>query len=144
MIRSSGILVAVIFAALSLLHLYWALGGRWGSAVSVPSVGEKPLFNPSRAGTVLVAVMLLMAMLTILGRLGLWGAALPRWIFFWGTYAISLLFFLRAVGDFRLVGFFKRIHDTPFAYWDTRLFSPLCLAIAIIAALVAYNEAQGL
>ena len=42
---------------------------------------------------------------------------------------------LRAVGDFRMVGFWKTVRDTPFARWDTRLFSPLCVAIAALVAL---------
>lgn len=54
---------------------------------------------------------------------------------------IAGIFFLRAVGEFKLVGFFKRASDTPFAYWDTWLFSPLCLVIAIIAFALVYSEA---
>jgi hypothetical protein len=38
------------------------------------------------------------------------------------------------------MGFFKQIHDTGFAYWDTRLFSPLCLLISVLAFLVAVKK----
>jgi hypothetical protein len=126
---------------LSLFHLYWAVGGSWGSAVTVPGTGERRLFHPSPLGTMLVAMALLIAMFTILGKLGVWGAGLPKWIFYWGTCGISLIFLLRAGGEFRYVGFFKRIYDTRFAHWDTWLFSPLCLFISIIACMVAFNEA---
>jgi hypothetical protein len=44
---------------------------------------------------------------------------------------------LRAIGDFRLVGVFKRIRGTPFAWWDSRLFVPLCCFIALGTAVVA-------
>jgi catechol 2,3-dioxygenase-like lactoylglutathione lyase family enzyme len=47
------------------------------------------------------------------------------------------VFLLRAVGDFRLVGFFKRVRGTPFARWDTRLFSPLCVALGLASLWVA-------
>jgi hypothetical protein len=134
-----GIFLTLIFGCLSLLHLYWAAGGRWGSEVTVPSTMGKRTMNPSRLATVMVAVALGLALLTILGRLGVFGAVLPAWIFYWGTLGIAGVFLLRAVGDFKLVGFFKQVRGTGFARWDTRLYSPLCLLISIIALLVAFN-----
>jgi hypothetical protein len=135
-----GLLLAAVFAALSLFHVYWASGGRVGIGATVPTVGGKQTFNPSPAATMLVAAALLLAMLTVLGQAGLLGGAIPKWIFRWGTCGLALIFFLRAVGEFRLVGFFKRASDTPFAYWDTWLFSPLCLAIAVMAFALVYTE----
>jgi hypothetical protein len=111
------------------------------SGVTVPDVGGERAFNPSPLGTALVAIGLLIAMFTVLGHLGLLGEEIPRWVFRWGTCGIALVFFLRAVGEFRLVGFFKRASDSQFAYWDTWLFSPLCLAIAVIALALVYSEA---
>jgi hypothetical protein len=140
MIRMLGILVAVTFGVLSLFHLYWASGGKFGDGATVPTVGETRAFNPSPPGTVLVATALLLAMLIILGQLGLLGKLIPKWVFRWGTGGIALIFFLRAIGDFKLIGFFKRASDTPFAHWDTWLFSPLCLVIAITAFVLVYCE----
>jgi hypothetical protein len=34
------------------------------------------------------------------------------------------------MGEFNYVGFFKKVKDTEFAKWDTKLFSPLCLLIS--------------
>lgn len=146
MTRLLGILLAVIFAVISLFHLYWAAGGAFGSSVAVPTVavpsrGNVRAFKPSTGGTILVALAFLLAVAVILGRLRLLGNVVPHWLFRWGTWAIALIFFLRAVGEFRLVGFFKKVSDTPFAHWDTWLFSPLCLVIAIIAFMLAYTEA---
>ena len=146
MIRILGILLAVIFAVISLFHFYWAAGGTFGIGVAVPTV-EGPnrasmrAFEPSAVGTILVAFAFLLGIAVILGQLGLLGDIVPHWIFRWGTWAIALIFFLRAIGEFRLVGFFKEVSDTPFAYWDTWLFSPLCLIIAIMAFILAYTEA---
>lgn len=137
-----GLLLALIFACLGLLHIYWAVGGNWGSAVAIPSVNGKRTMNPSALATVLVAVALWLAMCTILGRLGVFGAVLPHWVFYWGSLGISLIFLLRAIGDFRVVGFFKQVRDTGFAHWDTMLFSPLCLFIAVIAFLVAFRKPE--
>lgn len=141
MVHSLGILLAGIFAVLSLLHLYWAAGGRRGHEATIPTSGGNRLFNPSTLATILVAIALLSAMFVMLGRVGVLGALLPTRIFFYGAWGISVVFFLRAVGEFRYVGFFKRVRDTKFAQWDTWLLSPLCLLISIMAGVVGYNEA---
>jgi hypothetical protein len=143
-IRILGVLLAVIFAVISLFHLYWAMGGAFGRSVAVPTVaapsrGNMRAFEPSAAGTIAVAFAFLLAIAVILGQLRFLGDIIPHWIFRWGTWAIALVFFLRAIGEFRLVGFFKRVNDTPFAHWDTWLFSPLCLIIAISAFILAYG-----
>lgn len=141
MIRILGIVLAVVFALLSLLHLYWATGGRFGRGVAVPTAGGERLLNPSPLGTILVAAALFAAVLVVLGRLKIWGGGVPRWIFYVGTWVIAVLFLLRTIGDFRYVGFFKSVSGTDFARWDTILFSPLCLFIAAAAFLVSYYEA---
>jgi hypothetical protein len=141
MIRMLGIVLALIFTLLSFLHLYWAAGGRFGRGVAVPTVGGKRLMNPSPVGTILVAAALLAAALVVLGRLKFWGAGVPGWIFYAGTWVLSVLFLLRSIGDFRYVGFFKSVSGTDFARWDTILFSPLCLFIAAAAFLISYYEA---
>lgn len=135
-----GILLAAIFAILSLFHVYWAAGGRFGGAVAVPTVGGSRSFSPSPFGTVLVAAALFIAMLTVLGQINFLGERIPRWIFRWATFGIAALFLLRAIGDFKLVGFFKQVNDTGFAFWDTYLFSPLCLFIAVAAFLISYEK----
>lgn len=141
MVRILGILLAVIFAVLSFFHLYWATGGRFGFNAAIPSDGGKNIFNPSPFVTILVAAALFAVMLVVLGRLQIWGGFVPSWIFYSGTWVISLLFMLRAIGDFRYVGFFKSVTDTDFARWDTILFSPLCLFISIVAILISYYGA---
>ena len=135
-----GITLAAIFAVLSLFHIYWATGGSFGGASAVPTVGGERTFNPSPFGTVLVAVALFAAMLTVLGQIGFLGETIPRWIFRLATFGIAALFFLRAIGDFKLMGFFKQASDSGFAFWDTFLFSPLCLFIAVAAFLISYSK----
>jgi hypothetical protein len=50
---------------------------------------------------------------------------------------VALAFGLRAVGDFRFVGFFKRVRGSVFARRDTWLYSPLCVLIGVLAASLA-------
>ena len=133
-----GIMLASIFGVLSLIHVYWAAGGKAGLGSGVPSEGGKPVFEPSAATTLMVAAGLAVAMLVTLGSLDWFGPAIPPLIFDWLTLAIALLFLLRAIGDFRLVGFFKKPSDSPFAYWDTILYSPLCVLITLLAFAVLW------
>lgn len=53
---------------------------------------------------------------------------------------IRVLFMLHAMGDFCMVGLFKTQANTPFARWDTKLFSPLCIVFAGLAALIDVQQ----
>ena len=140
MLRNLALLVALIFAVLGLLHFYWAAGGSFGGRAAVPSIGGEKVFRPSAFASITVGLMLLLGTYAFLGRVGYLTFGFPAWLFRAGTVAISLLFLLRSIGEFRYVGFFKSIGDSSFAAWDTYLYSPLCLFIAISAALIAYFE----
>ncbi|HEV7643291.1 MAG TPA: DUF3995 domain-containing protein [Pyrinomonadaceae bacterium] len=140
MIKILAILLAVIFTSIALLHLYWALGGSTSGMAAVPTVGGRQTFTPSAFGTVMVAVAFVLATLVVLGQAGFLGAFIPHWIFRVGTFGIAIIFLARAIGEFKLVGFFKQASDSSFAYWDTWFYSPLCLAVAIIAFIVAFKD----
>lgn len=140
MTRVVGMLAAAVLLGLGALHAYWAGGGRWGTDVAIPKRGGQPLFVPGPAGTLMVAVLLWAAGLVFLGRVGLWGQWLPRWPFVAGTWTLVIVFGGRVVGDFRWFGLFKRVRGTPFAWWDTWLYVPLCGLLALAALLVASNE----
>lgn len=122
----------IIFLMLALLHIYWALGGKWGSLYAVPTDGnDQPLFRPGPFATLVVAGGLLLFSGIDLYTCG-WLTPPPDLKFIrWAVLGIALIFLLRAVGDFRYVGFMKSNRKTPFAYWDTRFYSPLCLLLSL-------------
>ena len=134
-----ALLTAGLLLVFSGLHIYWAAGGRWGIDAALPEINGKRAITPPSMVTLFVAVALFAAALVVLGRLGIWGYFMPQWIFFWGIWALAIIFMLRAVGDFRFLGFFKRIHTTKFAYWDTVLFSPLCFLMAMALFFLAHS-----
>jgi hypothetical protein len=136
-VRLIGFLAAAVLFALATLHVYWAAGGRWGSDVAVPGRGGEPLFTPGPSATLVVGALLGAAALVLLGRLGVWGAWLPRWPFALGTWTLVAVFGARVVGDLRWVGLFKSVRGTAFARWDTWLYVPLCALLALAALLVA-------
>jgi len=120
-------ITAGVFAVLALLHFYWALGGAGGtgSSAAIPEVNGVPAFKPTKAGTAAVGLVLLATAAIVLldVRLLIAGAA--------------AVLVLRAIGDFRLVGFFKRPNPSRFARMDTRYYSPLCLALGAALAAIA-------
>ena len=133
------ILLMIIFSLLGLIHIYWAFGGQTGWLAALPEVNGKPSFRPSALMTYFVAFGLFLCALLISITAGFVTLPLPFFIFKWLTFALSLVLLLRATGDFNLVGFFKRVRGTRFAYLDTRFYSPLCFLLAIGVFLVAYG-----
>ncbi|MBD9606962.1 MULTISPECIES: DUF3995 domain-containing protein [Pseudomonas] len=136
--------IAAIFLVISLIHLYWAAGGKWGCEAVVPSVpgedGEasRPAFKPSGFGTLLVAVGLLLIAMLVCLRVGLYLPTVHHWSLQWVISAIALLMFARAIGDSNLVGFFKQVKDSKFARLDTWAYSPLCLVLGAGLLAVAW------
>ena len=135
--------LVVILSALMLLHAYWALGGRWGIANTIPTVGGRRSFDPSPLATWAVSALLGVAVILVMGRVGWIGIAPLSMLFNAGVWGLSLVFLLRAVGNLRTFGFFKNITGTRFAQWDTWVYSPLCLLLAVLAAGLAYFSRNG-
>ncbi len=130
--------ISIIFMLLSMFHWYWMVGGTKGAQAAIPSDGSTMLFRPSKLATGTVAGLLLLAAWFVL-ELG--GAVdpmvFPDWLLVYGGWILSVVFILRAIGDFRWVGFLKRHRGTVFAKWDTMLHSPLCLVIGIGLMIIA-------
>ena len=140
-----AVLVATVFAAIALVHVYWALGGRLGKEAAVPRAPARPddeagtprraAFEPSTAATLAVAVALAGVAVLVCLRGGLFGESPSQWLIGPVLGIVALALFARAVGDFKLVGFFKRRTDSRFATMDTWFYSPLCVALG--AGLIA-------
>ena len=130
--------VCVTFVALALWHFYMALKPHGEGAV--PSVNGRPLFVPSRRATLAVGIVLVLFAGLVAATAGLLAVGLPRAVLSWLSYGLALGLLLRAVGEFRYVGLFKRVRGTKFAVLDTFVYSPLCLLLAAGVALVAFRQ----
>ena len=126
-----ALILSLILLAIALLHFYWMLGGKWGFNHSLPSQpnGEY-LFTPGKLATGVVGLALVGMVYFIFLRLQ--NPSSSNWIFKYGLYFLGGIFTLRAIGDFKYVGFFKKIKGTPFSKNDTSFYSPLCLLIGIL------------
>lgn len=130
MIAVLAALICIILSILALWHVYWAFGGTVGKSAAIPEFNGAPTIAPSQAGTLAVAVALIVAALVV-GAVGdLVTLALPPDLLLWCGRALACLFLLRAIGDFRFLGFFKRVRGTRFAGMDTLVYAPLCLALS--------------
>ncbi|GGY19808.1 hypothetical protein GCM10011289_24070 [Paludibacterium paludis] len=120
-----------VFVILGAWHLYWAAGGLYGKAAAIPEVDGRRVFEPSAGGTALVGMVLIACAGLVAIQSGLLAVPVPDAVRVWPGRLLAAGLMARAVGDFRLVGFFKRIKGSVFARQDTRFYSPLCLLLGL-------------
>ncbi len=127
------VLVAIFFV-LAIVHFHWALGGQWGFDHAVPTDLEgRRVLNPRKTDSAVVGLGLLAFGVFYLLRSGVVGSyQLPVGLVRYLGWIIPVVFLLRAMGDFKYIGFFKRVRQTDFARKDTNYFSPLCLLIGAL------------
>jgi hypothetical protein len=119
----AGAAAVAILCALGVIHVYWAAGGTFGKSSTLPTANGKSVLRPTPLITVVVAAALFAMAALVFARMWLWLTA--------------GIFLLRAIGDFRYVGFFKRVRDSRFAKLDTMIYSPLC---ALLASLILLSK----
>jgi hypothetical protein len=131
----------LILFAISGIHFFWAFGGRWGSNAALPTSQDgKKALSPSVFATFVVAFGLLAMALLHLEKVQIINLPIPTWIDNYSLKIIAGIFLLRAIGDFRYVGFFKKIKGTIFADLDTKYYSPLCILLSFNAFMTAFNS----
>jgi hypothetical protein len=135
-----AITVCAVFLVLALWHFRMAFAPATGEGGAVPSVEGRPLFVPSKRATVGVGIALLSFAALIAATAGLLPLAVPRFVLVWLSYGLALGLLVRAIGEFKYVGFFKRVRGSRFARLDTLVYSPLCLFLAVGVALVALHN----
>lgn len=129
-------LLSMLFFSLSALHIYWAFGGKLLFEASLPTDrnGNRVL-NPKKIDSALVALVLMGFGAFYLINAGAIPSPVSENIHYYSGWLIPAIFILRSIGDFKYVGFFKKIRSTSFAKNDTRFISPLCLAIGLAGLL---------
>lgn len=135
-----GIINVLIFILLGGIHIYWGLGGKWGSRQALPQHlhDGAPLFVPGVVACFSVALGLLAMAVVTFSKIGFIQIILPDVIDEYGLWIIGSIFLLRAIGDFKYVGFFKSIRDTEFGHLDKLFYSPLCLYLGLTSFLITF------
>jgi hypothetical protein len=132
-----SVAVSCVFLVLAFWHFYMAGTSTSGMSAAVPSVDGKPLFVPSTMATVAVGLALLACAALVAGTAGLLPLGIPAFVLRWLCYALALGLFARAIGEFKYLGFFKRVRGSKFATMDTFVYSPLCLLLSVCVAVIA-------
>lgn len=129
--------LVIIFLILAILHFLWSLNILWGFESALPRKKDGSfLFYPKRIESFLVGLALTLLSIFYFSLSGLLSLNFDSNVYIFGSWFTMIIFGIRAIGDFNYIGFTKRIKNKEFAYWDTILFSPLCLLISLLAYLV--------
>lgn len=128
--------LGLILFICGIIHFNWVFGGTFGFAKSLPTneQGERVL-NPKKVDSAVVGIGLTSFGVLYILKSGLIKFSFPEWILNYVFWLIPIIFILRAIGDFKYIGFFKKVRTTDFARLDTKLFSPLCLLIGLLGVL---------
>ncbi len=123
-----SIALTTTFTIIAALHIYWAVGGKLDIRNMVPVVNNEPVFTPGAIGTFIVAIVLF-GFAGISLALGFSNKVPVNYLPFLkiAGIAIGIILLVRAIGDFKYAGFFKRIKGSNFAKYDNWLYSPFCL-----------------
>ena len=136
----------VVLLAISAIHFYWIAGGRWGLANALPEQNGTKTMKPGPISTLSVAIIfgaMGFFYLYKIGQFPLADSVVPGWLNRYGLWLLAGIFLLRAIGDFRYVGFFKRIRNSRFAVLDTRFYSPLCLFLSLNTVLLIFSLSRS-
>ncbi len=131
------LVLSTIFFILSLLHFNWAIGGKWGFDKVIPTnVNGERVFNPKKRHSFIVGLCLLVFALHYLLQSGLLAFIISVKTPFFEGWIISILFILRAIGDFNYIGVFKKVKHTDYANLDTKFYTPLCLIMGLMGIVI--------
>lgn len=127
----AGIVSGVLFIV-GCIHLYWLLGGRGGFSIAVPTKSEnnQPFFVPGPIEIAAVMILFWAASILLLIYVEIIPSIGPAWLPAFAGWSLAAVFLIRAIGEFKMLGFFKSIKDTPFARMDTVVYAPLCLLLS--------------
>jgi len=130
-----------VFIILSGIHWNWGFGGNWGFDNAIPTdLDGNKMLNPKKIDSSIVAIGLLVFATYYFLISDLFSIDFPNWVSIYVGWVISLIFILRSIGDFKYVGFFKKIKTTNFGKLDSKLFSPLCMTIGLIGIFIEINK----
>lgn len=134
----TGLLLSFIFVFLSAIHFYWGFGGTWAIKGSIPTKeNNEKVINPKFFACFTMGFIFLSFGFFVLAKSRILSFRFPGWLMEYGTWGLCLLFMMRAIGEFKYVGFFKKIKSTEFAQMDTKYYSPLCLVVGLLAMTLA-------
>jgi hypothetical protein len=119
--RTAAAITAIGFVAVAGYQVLLALGigfsgAAWGGTAVTPAL---------RSASALSAVLLVLAALTVLGRVGYWSSRLPATAFRWGAWVVVTVMAISALANFASQAAWERFFLGPSAL----LLGILCFAV---------------
>lgn len=140
-LRCAGVALAFAFLLFALVHLYWAMNGRRGLRLALPHEGARPVFQPRRGAIMLVAAGSAACSALLLLWLDVICTPFPRAalrpVLQVAVILLGATLLVRAVGDFRHFGFFRKRGDGPFRRMDRLIYTPFSLVAGSLIVLMA-------
>lgn len=136
------ILDTLLVGFIAVMHVYWIGGGQAfaGNVLPEYAPGDKHRFfdasdrpngtPPLWQGFIIVGLFVAYIVMIWFNYFDIWHLLIE--ICMWIATAV---FAIRSIGDFNACGLFKRHKGTNFAHWDTVLYTPICIWLAITTAL---------
>lgn len=131
--RAKGLVtagLALVYGLLSVFHVIGAFGA-WRSLAVIPTIPGEPAHYPAPLSWLGVAGMLALASLVILARGDVLLRGMPTFFSTFACVVLGAVLVWRTIGEFRFFGLFRSVTGTSFAYWDTWLYTPLCLVLGL-------------
>jgi hypothetical protein len=127
-------ITSLIFIIIGIIHGFWAFGGKWGVSTALPTKDESdfPVLRPRMLGTLFIGLLCFFASVLLLVQIDLITVIKSSHLSKGLCIVGGIVFLLRAIGEGKYVGFFKKIKHTRFAKQDTAFYSPLCVWISVI------------
>ena len=134
---SLAVFLILVFLSFAAFHVYWALGGLYGKPPAFAAADGKRVLAPSPFAMLLLGVGFAGCSALVAATAGFIPSPLSGHAHGSLSFALAAALMMRAIGDFKLVGFFKPATDDAFARRDKVLYSPVCLALAVAVGTVA-------
>ncbi|WP_240620442.1 DUF3995 domain-containing protein [Peribacillus acanthi] len=133
-------ITSLLFIIIGILHVFWAFGGSWGVNAALPTENDSklPVLQPRMVGTLFIGLLCFFASGLLLVQIDLFSVIKPSPLSKWLCIAGGIVFLLRAIGEGKYVGFFKKIKHTRFAKQDTAFYTPLCVWISFTFLLASF------
>ena len=131
----------LILATAAAFHFYWGFGGQIGASVSIPQREDGArLLEPGPLAAHAVGLILTGAALFVLAtpRLSTSFPLLAPWARA-GVVVLGLICLARGLSWHKYVGLFKSVRQTRFAWYDTWVYSPLCVILGLGLLALAFD-----
>lgn len=131
-----------LFLGLAFIHFYWASGGQWAIEGAVPDIYmDSYLDEKKKIGTTIATIIVALGLIKFsIITASHYYIDLNDWIdqkwLNMATLILGSIFVLRAIGDFKLFGIFKKKSKSKFAINDSRYYIPLCLYLGFSSILI--------